>query len=281
MLVVDGVAEEAYLSRVAGSVLDPETMARHAPKVVYTNLHGTGDVTVVPALRRLGLDPHLVHEQLEHDGRFPTVPSPNPESPAAFALALKLATEIGADLVLATDPDSDRVGVACPQADGTYRLLTGNEVAALLTEFRLSALKDAALIPAAGSPQAVVLKSLVTTPLVAAICARHGVGCVETLVGFKWIARKLEKWSRQLAAGAGADAPNLRCAAAPARAASLQVLPARCRGELRLPGRRCRARQRCQRDGRHALRVRGRAPRAWPHLARCAGRVAPEPWGLS
>ncbi len=209
VLVVDGVAEEAYLSRVAGIVLDPETMARHAPKVVYTNLHGTGDVTVVPALRRLGLDPHLVHEQLEHDGRFPTVPSPNPESPAAFALALKLATEIGADLVLATDPDSDRVGVACPQADGTYRLLTGNEVAALLTEFRLSALKDAALIPAAGSPQAVVLKSLVTTPLVAAICARHGVGCVETLVGFKWIARKLEKWSRQLAAGAGADAPNL------------------------------------------------------------------------
>ncbi len=206
---VDAAAEEAYLARVAGIVLEPELMARHAPKVVYTNLHGTGDVTVVPALRRLGLDPHLVHEQLEHDGRFPTVPSPNPESPAAFALALKLAGEVGADLVLATDPDSDRVGVACPQADGAYRLLTGNEVAALLTEFRLSALKDAALIPAAGSPQAVVLKSLVTTPLVAAICARHGVRCVETLVGFKWIARKLENWHRRLVEGAGPDAPAL------------------------------------------------------------------------
>ena len=209
VLTVGAPAEEAYLARVAGLVLDPELMARHAPKVVYTNLHGTGDVTVVPALRRLGLDPHLVHEQLEHDGRFPTVPSPNPESPAAFALALQLATEVGADLVLATDPDSDRVGVACPRADGTYRLLTGNEVAALLTEFRIASLKDAALVPAAGSPQAVVLKSLVTTPLVAAICARHGVRCVETLVGFKWIARKLERWSRQLAEGAGADAPQL------------------------------------------------------------------------
>ncbi|MEY4853808.1 MAG: Phosphoglucomutase [Verrucomicrobiota bacterium] len=227
--IVDAAAEEAYLARVAGIVLEPELMARHAPKVVYTNLHGTGDVTVVPALRRLGLDPHLVHEQLEHDGRFPTVPSPNPESPAAFALALKLAGEVGADLVLATDPDSDRVGVACPQADGAYRLLTGNEVAALLAEFRLSALKDAALIPAAGSPQAVVLKSLVTTPLVAAICARHGVRCVETLVGFKWIARKLERWSRQLAEGAGADAPNLplrRRAPLALRHASLFVLGA-------------------------------------------------------
>ena len=226
---VDAAAEEAYLARVAGIVLEPELMARHAPKVVYTNLHGTGDVTVVPALRRLGLDPHLVHEQLEHDGRFPTVPSPNPESPAAFALALKLAAEVGADLVLATDPDSDRVGVACPQADGAYRLLTGNEVAALLAEFRLSALKDAALIPAAGSPQAVVLKSLVTTPLVAAICARHGVRCVETLVGFKWIARKLERWSRQLAEGAGADAPHLplrRRAPLALRHASLFVLGA-------------------------------------------------------
>jgi len=226
---VDAAAEEAYLARVAGIVLEPELMARHAPKVVYTNLHGTGDVTVVPALRRLGLDPHLVHEQLEHDGRFPTVPSPNPESPAAFALALKLAAEVGADLVLATDPDSDRVGVACPQADGAYRLLTGNEVAALLAEFRLSALKDAALIPAAGSPPAVVIKSLVTTPLVAAICARHGVRCVETLVGFKWIARKLERWSRQLAEGAGADAPHLplrRRAPLALRHASLFVLGA-------------------------------------------------------
>jgi phosphoglucomutase len=209
VLTVPASAEDAYLARVAGVVLDPEVIARHAPKVVFTNVHGTGDVTVVPALRRVGIDPHVVEEQREHDGRFPTVASPNPENASTFALALKLADEVRADLVLATDPDSDRVGVACPLPAGGHRLLTGNEVAALLTEFRLSSLKDAGILPAAGSPQAAVVKSLVTTPLVAAICARHGVRCVETLVGFKWIARKLEQWRLRLAEGAGADAPAL------------------------------------------------------------------------
>ncbi len=206
---VSADAEDAYLVRVAGVVLDPEVISRHTPKVVYTNVHGTGDVMVVPALRRVGIDPHVVEEQREHDGRFPTVASPNPENASTFALALKLAEEVGADLVLATDPDSDRVGVACPLPAGGFRLLNGNEVAALLAEFRISSLKDAGIIPAAGSPNAAVVKSLVTTPLVAAICARHGVRCVETLVGFKWIARKLEKWSRRLAEGAGADTPAL------------------------------------------------------------------------
>jgi phosphoglucomutase len=206
---VPASAEDTYLSRLAGIVVDQEVLSRHTPKVVFTNLHGTGDVMVIPALRRIGLDPELVDEQREHDGRFPTVPSPNPESPAAFVLAIQLATKVGADLVLATDPDADRVGAACPLPGGGYRLLTGNEVAALLTEFRISALKDAGILPAAGSPSAVVVKSLVTTPLVQKICARHGVKCLETLVGFKWIGRKLEKWSQELSAAAGVDAPNL------------------------------------------------------------------------
>jgi len=206
---VPASAEDTYLSRLAGIVVDQEVLSRHTPKVVFTNLHGTGDVMVIPALRRIGLDPELVDEQREHDGRFPTVPSPNPESLAAFVLAIQLATKVGADLVLATDPDADRVGAACPLPGGGYRLLTGNEVAALLTEFRISALKDAGILPAAGSPSAVVVKSLVTTPLVQKICARHGVKCLETLVGFKWIGRKLEKWSQELSAAAGVDAPNL------------------------------------------------------------------------
>jgi phosphoglucomutase len=209
VLTVPAAAEDAYLARLAGVVLDPEVISRHTPKVVFTNVHGTGDVMVVPALRRVGIDPHVVEEQREHDGRFPTVASPNPENASTFALALKLADEIGADLILATDPDSDRVGVACPLPAGGHRLLNGNEVAALLTEFRLSSLKDAGILPEAGSPNAAVVKSLVTTPLVAAICARHGVRCVETLVGFKWIARKLQHWSQRLAEGAGAEAAVL------------------------------------------------------------------------
>ncbi len=229
VLTVPASAEDAYLARVAGVVLDPEVISRHTPKVVYTNVHGTGDVMVVPALRRVGIDPHVVEEQREHDGRFPTVASPNPENASTFALALKLADEIGADLILATDPDSDRVGVACPLPAGGHRLLNGNEVAALLTEFRLSSLKDAGILPEAGSPNAAVVKSLVTTPLVAAICARHGVRCVETLVGFKWIARKLEKWSRRLADAAGAEAavlPLLRRAPLALRHSTLFLLGA-------------------------------------------------------
>lgn len=209
VLTVGPDAEEAYLARLVDAAVDPESLARHAPRVVYTNLHGTGDVMVEPALRRLGVDPLLVDEQREHDGAFPTVSSPNPESAAAFTLALRLAAEKGADVILATDPDTDRVGAAVPLPAGGHRLLNGNEVAALLTEHRLSSLKDAGVLPAAGSPEAAVVKSLVTTPLVSAVCARHGVRCVETLVGFKWIARKLERWSRKLAEQAGPEAPLL------------------------------------------------------------------------
>ncbi|MFM7209675.1 MAG: phospho-sugar mutase, partial [Verrucomicrobiota bacterium] len=209
VLTVGSDAEEAYLARLVEAAVDPEALARHAPRVVYTNLHGTGDVMVEPALRRLGVDPLLVDEQREHDGAFPTVSSPNPESAAAFTLALRLASEKGADVILATDPDTDRVGAAVPLPEGGHRLLNGNEVAALLAEHRISALKDAGVLPAAGSPNAAVLKSLVTTPLVAAVCARHGVRCVETLVGFKWIARKLERWSRKLAEQAGPESPLL------------------------------------------------------------------------
>jgi len=209
VLTVGSDAEEAYLARLVDAAVDPEALARHAPRVVYTNLHGTGDVMIEPALRRLGVDPLLVDEQREHDGAFPTVFSPNPESAAAFTLALRLASEKGADVILATDPDTDRVGAAVPLPEGGHRLLNGNEVAALLAEHRISALKDAGVLPAAGSPNAAVVKSLVTTPLVAAVCARHGVRCVETLVGFKWIARKLERWSRKLAEQAGPESPLL------------------------------------------------------------------------
>lgn len=202
-------AESAYLDQLVSGILDPETLARHAPRVVFTNLHGTGDVMVIPALRRIGVDPIVVEEQREHDPRFPTVRSPNPENPEAFTLALRLATEQSADLILATDPDADRLGVALPLPAGGHRLLNGNEIAALLTEFRLSSLKAASILPEEGSQAAAVVKSIVTTPLVDAICARHGVRCVGTLTGFKWIAGKAERWAARLAERAGPEVPAL------------------------------------------------------------------------
>lgn len=206
---VPASAEAAYLDQLCAGVLFPDELRRHAPAVVFTNLHGTGDVMVVPALRRLGVEPTLVDAQREHDGAFPTVKSPNPENPEAFALALGIASSAGADLVLATDPDADRLGAAVPLPAGGHRLLNGNEIAALLAEFRLSSLKDAGILPPEGSPAAAVVKSVVTTPLVDAVCAHHGVRCVGTLVGFKWIAGKAERWSARLAERAGAEAPAL------------------------------------------------------------------------
>lgn len=205
---VPASAEAAYLDRLVEGVADPESLRRHAPRVTFTNLHGTGDVMVVPALRRLGVEPSLVAEQLDHDGAFPTVRSPNPENPESFALALAAAARAGADLVLATDPDADRVGAAIPSGDG-FRVLTGNEIAALLCEHRLTSLKDAGILPQEGSPAAAVVKSVVTTPLVDALCAHHGVRCVGTLVGFKWIAGKADRWAARLAERAGPEAPAL------------------------------------------------------------------------
>jgi len=206
---VPAAAESAYLDQLVSVVTDPETLARHAPRVVFTNLHGTGDVMVVPALRRVGVDPLLVDEQREHDPRFPTVRSPNPENAEAFALALKVAAAHGADLILATDPDADRLGAAVPLPAGGHRLLNGNEISALLAEFRIASLKAASILPEEGSPAAAVVKSIVTTPLVDAICARHGVRCVGTLTGFKWIAGKAERWAARLAERAGPEAPSL------------------------------------------------------------------------
>lgn len=206
---VPTATESAYLDQLVSGILDPETLSRHAPRVVFTNLHGTGDVMVIPALRRIGVEPIVVEEQREHDPRFPTVRSPNPENPEAFTLALRLATEHSADLILATDPDADRLGAALPLPEGGYRLLNGNEIAALLTEFRLSSLKAAAILPDEGSKAAAVVKSIVTTPLVDAICARHGVSCISTLTGFKWIAGKAERWAARLAERAGPEAPAL------------------------------------------------------------------------
>ncbi len=208
---VPAAAEAAYLDLLVAGIADPETVARHAPRVVFTNLHGTGDVMVIPALRRVGVEPVVVDEQREHDPRFPTVKSPNPENAEAFDLALRVAQGLpgGADLILATDPDADRLGAAVPLPGGGHRLLNGNEIAALLAEFRIASLKAASLLPEEGSPAAAVVKSIVTTPLVDAICRHHGVRCIGTLTGFKWIAGKAERWAARLAERAGPEAPSL------------------------------------------------------------------------
>jgi phosphoglucomutase len=140
---------------------------------------------------------------LEFDGRFPTVKSPNPENSAALAMAVALAEKNGADVVVATDPDADRMGCAVRTASGGLELLTGNQIGALLTDYRLSRYKALGLIPRDGSPRVCIINTFVTSQLQDAIGRGHGVKVIKTLTGFKWIAAKMRGYEEQLRAAMG------------------------------------------------------------------------------
>ena len=153
-------------------------------KLVYSPLNGSGLVPVTRVLADIGItDITVVPEQKDPDGNFPTCPYPNPEIREALALGLRLAEESGADLMLATDPDADRVGIAVRCADGSYELLTGNEVGVLLLDYICKARIENGTMP----KNPVCVKSIVSTPLADAVAAHYGVECRNVLTGFKWI----------------------------------------------------------------------------------------------
>jgi phosphoglucomutase len=192
--------EQHYIEAAAEVVLDAPLIAAQKPRVVYSALHGTGGVVIPGLLRRLGAEVVEVAPQMKFDALFPTVPSPNPEDPRALAMVLEQARATQADVGLATDPDDDRLGTLFREADGNYRALTGNELGALLADYRFQRAKKLGWLPQAGSPRAVVLKSFVTTPLLDAIARAHGGRCVNTLTGFKWMGAKLRRYEEQLLA---------------------------------------------------------------------------------
>jgi phosphoglucomutase len=159
-------------------------------KIVFTPLHGTGFGPVKEGLRRFGFENvHVVPEQQNPDSRFPTVKYPNPEEPEALKLAVELGRKIGADLVLGTDPDCDRVGIVIRE-DGDYIYLNGNQIGCLLIDYFLSATKDAGKMPA--SP--LVIKTIVTTELQDEIAKYYGAHVEDTLTGFKWICQRIEDY---------------------------------------------------------------------------------------
>jgi phosphoglucomutase len=203
--VLGRAADDAYLAAAAKAALDPGVFRSAKLKVVYTNIHGTGGVHAPPLLLHAGCELHQVKEQLTFDPRFPSVKSPNPENAEALALAVRLAESVGADLVLATDPDCDRMGCAIRDRAGKMELLTGNQVGALLTDYRLAKLKELGWIPAGGSPRVAVIKTFVTSGLLDAIGEAHGVKVVNTLTGFKWIAAKLRQYETALRQALGPD----------------------------------------------------------------------------
>lgn len=184
--------DEAYYSRVKTLAL--ASIQDNADyKIVYTPLCGSGNVPVRRVLRELGFRQLRVVPEQEHpDGDFPTVTSPNPEDAAALRLAMEQAEREGADIVLATDPDADRLGVAVRDEHGSFVCLRGNELGALLLDYLLSARKRKGTLPHNG----VIIKTIVTSEMGAAVAKMYGVDVVDTLTGFKYIAEKIKQFKK-------------------------------------------------------------------------------------
>jgi phosphoglucomutase len=203
--VLGRAADDAYLSAACQAALDPAVFRAARLKVAFSNLHGTGGVHCPPLLIHAGCELQQVREQVAFDPRFPTVKSANPENAEALSRAVALAESTGCDLVLATDPDCDRMGCAVRNAAGKMELLSGNQVGALLADYRLTKYKEMGWIPPAGSERAALIKTYVTSGLQDAVGRNHGVKVINTLTGFKWIAAKLRRYEEQLRQAIGPE----------------------------------------------------------------------------
>lgn len=198
VVILSPDADEAYLKIVVNTVLDKEVIKAQKPKIVFSPLHGTGQVIAIPAMKRCGVDFVLVEEQMSMDPRFPTVDSPNPENGEALSKGIQKALSINAEAVIATDPDGDRMGVAVRAHDGSMILLNGNAIGSLLADYRIRKIKKMGWIPEEGTQSAALIKTFVTTNLQEAIGKHHGLKVVNTLTGFKWIGEKLNEYELKL-----------------------------------------------------------------------------------
>ena len=191
--VIGEETDEAFLSEVMKQAINPDAVKAVADefRIVYTPFHGCGYRLVPEALKRLGMK-HVfpVPEQMVIDGSFPTVVSPNPENPEGFYLAVALAKKVGSDLIIGTDPDSDRVGTMVRAADGSYVTITGNQMGVLLLDYIIQARKSTGSMPA--SPGTVC--SLVTTPMTRIVAEQNGVHFEDTFTGFKYMAERIGAW---------------------------------------------------------------------------------------
>lgn len=195
---LDEEIDTAYLRRLETLVLNPALVAASDLKIIFTPIHGTGGEISCPILKKLGFSYSVVPEQAEFDGRFPTVKSPNPENAEALALGIALAEKENADLVIATDPDCDRMGVAVRNSSGELELLSGNQIGSLMAWYRATTLLEQGILNKENLHRAVIIKTFVTTDLQKAIAIKLGMRCVETLTGFKYIGSKLGKYEAAL-----------------------------------------------------------------------------------
>ncbi len=191
--------DEAYRQRLETLILDRNVVrAAKSLRIVFTPLHGTGSATLKPMLKRLGFNFDIVNEQEKFDPRFSTVKSPNPENAEALTMGIELARKKNADLVIATDPDCDRLGVAVRSVTGEMKLLSGNQIGSLLVHYRIQKFFELGVLNKENASRAVTIKTFVTTDLQKVIPQHYGVRCVETLTGFKYFGAKLEKYEQAL-----------------------------------------------------------------------------------
>ena len=200
VITLGSEADALYLEVLDSVVLDREVLEKESLKVVFTPIHGTGAISCIPALKNLGVEVVEVPEQAKLDGSFPTVASPNPENAEALEMAITKAKASDASVVLATDPDADRMGVAVRNSQGELVLLTGNQIGTLLAEYRIASLKDADILPEDGNENAALIKTFVTSPMQEAVANWHGIKVVNTLTGFKWIGEKLADYEASMKA---------------------------------------------------------------------------------
>ena len=185
--------DKAYLEQVKSLTIRRELVEKNAKdlKVIYTPIHGTGNIPVRRVLKELGYEQvQVVKEQELPDGNFPTAPYPNPEDPQVFEIALDMAKTSNPDIIFGTDPDCDRIGVVVKDSEGNYRVLNGNQTGLLLTEYILSALKEENKLPENG----VVIKTIVTTEGARAIAEHYGIEIMDVLTGFKYIGEKIREF---------------------------------------------------------------------------------------
>jgi len=192
LVIIDKEVDVPYQAMVKACLFRPDLIKEKASevKIVYTPLHGTGAYHVEKVLGDLGLKVITVPEQREGNGDFPTVAFPNPEEAAALEMAIKLGAKEKADVVMATDPDADRFGVAVPAKDGSFTLVTGNQMGVLLADYIFLSLKEQGKMPS----KPTMVNTIVTTGMQKDVAKHYGVDCVECLTGFKWIADVMRQW---------------------------------------------------------------------------------------
>jgi phosphomannomutase len=200
---IDSAVDEAFaLSTVENCSFNTPTTAKENLKIVYTSLHGTSIKSIPNVLAKAGYtDVNIVPEQAEPNGDFPTVKSPNPEEPEALTMALALADKTNADIVIGTDPDSDRLGVAVRDTEGKMALLNGNQTMVIMTAFLLEQWKRAGKI----TGNQFIGSTIVSTPMILELGSAYGVECKVGLTGFKWIAKMIKDFPNQEFIGGGEE----------------------------------------------------------------------------